>query len=336
MIANDSPGVGPGESAQTLQVTAISATSQAGGTVVLAGSVVTYTPPAGFYGSDSFTYTIQDNGTTNGQPDPKTAVGTVMLTVNFVNKLPVASAGGSTTNALCGVPLGFDGSGSHDPDGTVASYEWDFGDGTTGSGVRPSHTYLVPGIYTASLVVIDNLGGASPKVTLQVTVAPFSANDTDGDGYPDKLELALGTDPGNAASHPNWGVTGAPVFFSVSTFTLNLSFASSGKDSLALAGVLPGAVTPPATMPFVCANFSAVYTPATLKLSKAKNNQTPFKLSLSKATLTSAFASAGFGSSPAARVPVSIFIGVGNVLYQANVNVKWAVSRGKGTSKLAS
>ena len=43
------------------------------------------------------------------------------------------------------VALNFDGSGSSDPDGTIVAYDWDFGDGTTGTGATPTHTYALDG-----------------------------------------------------------------------------------------------------------------------------------------------------------------------------------------------
>jgi PKD repeat protein len=62
-----------------------------------------------------------------------------------------------------------DGTGSSDPDGTIASYAWDFGDGflTTGA-TPPAHTYVIAGKRTVTLTVTDNLGatGASTKVNL--------------------------------------------------------------------------------------------------------------------------------------------------------------------------
>ena len=54
------------------------------------------------------------------------------------------------------MPLQFDGSGSVDPDGSIVSYMWDFGDGSTGSGVTPTHTYAAAGDYTVTLTVVDN------------------------------------------------------------------------------------------------------------------------------------------------------------------------------------
>ena len=52
----------------------------------------------------------------------------------------------------------FDASGSHDPDGSIVSYEWDFGDGTTGSGRVVRHRFPTPGTYTVTLTVRDNEG----------------------------------------------------------------------------------------------------------------------------------------------------------------------------------
>jgi hypothetical protein len=58
-----------------------------------ANGVVTYTPASGAISgtSDTFTYTVSDNGTTNGSADPKTATGTV--TVNIVNFRPMTVSG---------------------------------------------------------------------------------------------------------------------------------------------------------------------------------------------------------------------------------------------------
>src|SRR5205085_10467580 len=62
------------------------------------------------------------------------------------------------------------GSASSDPDGTLTSYAWDFGDGATGTGATASHSYPQASSYTVRLTVTDNQG-SSDSVTKQVTVA---------------------------------------------------------------------------------------------------------------------------------------------------------------------
>jgi hypothetical protein len=70
------------------------------------------------------------------------------------NEEPVASFTVSCTELSCSV----DASGSSDPDGSIVSYEWSFGDGATGSGVTTSHSYASGGARTVTLTVTDNDG----------------------------------------------------------------------------------------------------------------------------------------------------------------------------------
>jgi PKD repeat protein len=63
----------------------------------------------------------------------------------------------------------FDGSRSADPDGTVSSWAWSFGDGTSATGPATSHLYSLPGTYAASLTVTDD-GGASSTTTSAIVV----------------------------------------------------------------------------------------------------------------------------------------------------------------------
>ena len=44
----------------------------------------------------------------------------------------------------------------------VINYMWEFGDGTTGSGRRPTHTYARPGAYTVTAVLFSGVGSAFP------------------------------------------------------------------------------------------------------------------------------------------------------------------------------
>lgn len=79
---------------------------------------------------------------------------------------PVAVLSASDAGSLT---VTFDASDSYDPDGTVVTYEWSFGDGEYGQGVAPTHTYRSPGTYLVTLIAKDNeglLGFASSNETV--------------------------------------------------------------------------------------------------------------------------------------------------------------------------
>jgi len=92
-----------------------------------------------------------------------------------VNVPPIAKFTESVTTALNGTSISFDASGSSDSDGTITSYAWDFGDGTTATGATTAHAYSTPGSYTVTLTVTDNDGASSPSSSIKVITAP-SAN----------------------------------------------------------------------------------------------------------------------------------------------------------------
>lgn len=94
------------------------------------------------------------------------ATDTVAITV-LDRTNPVASVG-SDRSVEVGIAASFDGSGSSDNVGIV-SYEWDFGDGTTGTGKTTTHTYANKGIHTVTLTVKDAAGNAGTS-SLTVTV----------------------------------------------------------------------------------------------------------------------------------------------------------------------
>lgn len=95
------------------------------------------------------------------------------------NEIPVAAPGGPYAGTA-GVPMQFDGSGSTDPDGHLPlSYQWNFGDGASGSGMSPSHTFASAGTYTVTLTVTDALGAASVAATTSATVAAPTGTWTD-------------------------------------------------------------------------------------------------------------------------------------------------------------
>ncbi len=86
------------------------------------------------------------------------------------NRPPTAEA--TTTTDPDSRTVTFDASRSSDLDGDALSYAWDFGDGTTGTGITTSHTYS-PGdsVLTARLTVSDSVGNAA---STDITVAPFN------------------------------------------------------------------------------------------------------------------------------------------------------------------
>jgi len=72
-----------------------------------------------------------------------------------------------------GETIQFDGTGSVAiPPNYITAYEWDFGDGATGSGPTPEHIYGTGATYAVSLIVWDNRGASSACVTDAVITDP--------------------------------------------------------------------------------------------------------------------------------------------------------------------
>ncbi len=86
--------------------------------------------------------------------------------------------------------IDFDAADSTDADGTIESYEWDFGDDTTGTGATVSHVFDAPGTYTVTLTVTDN-DGAATDVSREVQVVAPLVPATEPDGYDTGFETLL-------------------------------------------------------------------------------------------------------------------------------------------------
>lgn len=88
LLANDLPGPF-NEQGQTLSIHSVD--NSVGGSVSLSGENVIFTPTVGYNGQASFRYSVTDNGTTSGSPDPKSATATVSFTINKVVIMPTVS-----------------------------------------------------------------------------------------------------------------------------------------------------------------------------------------------------------------------------------------------------
>jgi PKD repeat protein len=144
--------------------------------------------------------TVTDNG---GQ----TATVTHSVAPTAANQPPTAAFISSCTNLACS----FDATGSSDPDGTVASYAWTFGDTTTGAGATPNHTYGSAGTYPVTLTVTDN-GGQTASITHSVTVTAPAGQPFADDGF----NRTVSGGWGSATTGGAWSLSGSAANYSVS------------------------------------------------------------------------------------------------------------------------
>ena len=97
------------------------------------------------------------------------------ILVGAANQPPTAVISAAPTTGVAPLSVVFNGSGSSDPDGTIATWAWSFGDGTSGSGPVITHVYTAVGFYVANLTVTDN-GGASSTASATISVTTGSSS----------------------------------------------------------------------------------------------------------------------------------------------------------------
>jgi hypothetical protein len=89
---------------------------------------------------------------------------------------PQARFAWTPTTVFAGDAVAFDGSGSNDSDGTIASYDWQWGDATPDSHTaKPTHAFATPGTYQVALFVQDDntqSGAAIHNVTVLALIVP--------------------------------------------------------------------------------------------------------------------------------------------------------------------
>lgn len=119
-------------------------------------------------GNYTATLTVTDDG---GATAASTVAIAVAVPPVVVNQPPLASFTAALLVAGT-TQLGFDASASRDPDGTIVSYGWNFGDGATATGRSVNHQFLAAGDFTVTLTVVDNQGASAQDRLLVSVVDP--------------------------------------------------------------------------------------------------------------------------------------------------------------------
>ena len=123
------------------------------------------------------------------------------------NEVPVAAFEVETS----GLTVALDASGSADPDGSIESFAWDLGDGSSGSGESFSHTYAEAGTYTVTLTVTDD-EGATDSVSEQVqVVAPEPTDDLAADAFGRSVASGWGAADVGGSWRTGWPASGYAV-----------------------------------------------------------------------------------------------------------------------------
>ncbi|WP_445338045.1 PKD domain-containing protein [Clavibacter sp. CFBP 8614] len=110
---------------------------------------------------------------TDGEGATATSVQSVTSTAPVVVDGPPTA---SFTSAVTGSAVAVDASASSDAEGPIASYAWQFGDGTSAAGRTASRVYAAPGTYTVTLTVTDSAGATATSTgTVTIAAAPVAA-----------------------------------------------------------------------------------------------------------------------------------------------------------------
>jgi microbial collagenase len=105
-----------------------------------------------------------------------THTASTTATTTATNQAPLVFINGPYLGDI-DVAMNFSSAGSSDPDGSIASYSWSFGDGTTSNQAEPAHTYTTANTFTVSLSITDNQGLTETATT---TATVIGINPPDG------------------------------------------------------------------------------------------------------------------------------------------------------------
>ncbi|MUV59624.1 PKD domain-containing protein [Halobacterium sp. CBA1126] len=147
---------------------------------------------------------VDDNGTARA----------TTTNVTVLNRPPAASATANESNPTVGTPVAFEATGSRDPDGTIASYQWDVdADGTfEREGATIRRAFNESGLRTVTARVTDDDGATNETtVTVDVNAPPIAViNGTEpvytGERVP--VDATPSADPDGAIERYEWDVDG--------------------------------------------------------------------------------------------------------------------------------
>ena len=196
--------------------------------------------------------------------------------------------------------------------------------GLSFSGNKITGTPVQQGVYHVTISATNPLGSDFEILTITVL------DDSDGDGFPDDLEVFMNTDPSNPASNGFTGGTGIVKVLNVKQMAVKLNFTSAASDTIALKGTLD-----------LAPNFAASGKPAVVYVSgiaanltvnaktstsismkpKASGGATPFTLTFGKANYKTKLANVGMTNEEIKTprtVSTLVIVFVNNTLYRSD------------------
>jgi len=155
----------------------------------------------------------------------------VDLYPNCGNQPPIASFTANPTNGNPPLVVSFDARATRDADGDTLTLSWDFGDGSTGSGLTPTHTYSAPGVFTVTLTATDpssatGTATAIIRVNSPPTVSGIANQIRDEDISAGPLALTVGDVETPAANLTLSGTSSNPTVAP----NANIVFGGSGAN----------------------------------------------------------------------------------------------------------
>lgn len=148
----------------------------------------------GEYSITAVAYDNANNSTTSSE---------VLMTVKNVIALKAVIS--SSASARENVSKTFDASSSK---GEISGYSWDFGDGTTGTGVKPSHTYTAKGSYTVTLTITGIEDGKTKSVSTSKKITVYEKTDFVHRDFREETVYFMMTDrfaDGDSTNNNIWG-----------------------------------------------------------------------------------------------------------------------------------